>query len=44
LYAEQQKLIENDLLPAGIFGDPNATPEASSFVDNEGDRWYIKGT
>jgi hypothetical protein len=44
LYSEQQKLIENDLLPAGIFGDPNATPEATSFVDNEGDRWYVKGT
>jgi hypothetical protein len=44
LYAEQQKLIENDLLPAGIFGAGNQTPEATSFVDNEGDRWYVKGT
>ena len=44
LYAEQQKLIENDLLPAGIFGTGNQTPEATSFVDNEGDRWYVKGT
>ena len=44
LYSEQQKLIENDLLPAGIFGSGNQTPEATSFVDNEGDRWYVKGT
>jgi hypothetical protein len=44
LYAEQQKLIENDLLPAGIFGAGNQTPEATSFVDDEGDRWYVKGT
>ena len=43
LYAEQQKLIENDLLPAGIFGASNKTPEATSFVDDEGDRWYVEG-
>jgi hypothetical protein len=41
LYAEQQKLIEQDLLPAGIFGDPSNSPEQTSFVEG-GDRWYIK--
>jgi hypothetical protein len=41
LYAEQQKLIEQDLLPAGVFGDPSNSPEQTSFVEG-GDRWYIK--
>jgi len=40
LYAEQQKIIQDDLLPAGVFGEP--TEQAASFVDNEGDRWYHK--
>ena len=34
LYSEQQKLIEEDMLPAGIFGD--RTVEEESFVDNNG--------
>ena len=38
LYSEQQKLIEEDMLPAGIFGD--RTVEEESFVDNNGDRWF----
>ena len=38
LYSEQQKLIEEDLLPAGVFG--SAPAEEVSFVDNEGDRWF----
>ena len=39
LYSEQQKLIEEDLLPAGVFGVDGRQNE-ESFVDNEGDRWY----
>ena len=39
LYAEQQKMMEEDLLPAGIFGGDNS-PTPETFVDNEGDRWY----
>ncbi len=38
LYAEQQKIIEEDLLPAGIFGEFN--PIEESFVDKDGDRWF----
>ena len=38
LYAEQQKLIEDDMLPAGVFGEQSA----DSFVDSEGDRWFVK--
>ena len=38
LYSEQQKLIEEDLLPAGVFG--SAPAEEVSFVDKEGDRWF----
>ena len=38
LYSEQQKLIEEDLLPAGVFGSTPA--EEVSFVDKEGDRWF----
>lgn len=38
LYSEQQKLIEEDLLPAGVFG---STPTSEvSFVDKDGDRWF----
>ena len=40
LYAEQQKIIQDDLLPAGVFGE--TTEQAASFVDNQGDRWYHK--
>jgi len=40
LYAEQQKIIQDDLLPAGVFGE--GSPQESSFVDKEGDRWYHK--
>ena len=36
LYAEQQKLIEDDMLPAGVFGEQ----KDESFVDNTGTRWY----
>ena len=38
LYSEQQKLIEEDMLPAGIFGD--TTHHEESFVDAQGDRWF----
>ena len=40
LYAEQQKLIEDDVLPAGVFGEER--PEETTFVDDEGDRWFNK--
>ena len=40
LYAEQQKMIEDDVLPAGVFGE--SKPEEITFVDDEGDRWYSK--
>ena len=39
LYAEQQKMIEDDMLPAGIFGQQD---ESESFVDKDGDRWFSK--
>ena len=39
LYSEQQKLIEDDLLPAGIFDALNQSEE--TFVDAEGDRWFL---
>jgi hypothetical protein len=39
LYSEQQKLIEDDLLPAGVFGALEGQEE--TFVDVEGDRWYV---
>ena len=38
LYAEQQKQIEDDMLPAGVFGQQRE----ETFVDNEGTRWYQK--
>ena len=38
LYAEQQKLIEDDVLPAGVFGE--VKPEETTFVDDQGDRWF----
>ena len=38
LYAEQQKMIEDDLLPAGVFGGQKN--EETTFVDDEGDRWF----
>ena len=40
LYAEQQKLIEDDVLPAGVFGEERH--EETTFVDDEGDRWFNK--
>ena len=40
LYAEQQKLIEDDVLPAGVFGE--VKPEETTFVDDQGDRWFTK--
>ena len=36
LYAEQQKQIIEDMVPAGIFDGT----ENNSFVDTEGDRWF----
>ena len=39
LYAEQQKLIEDDILPPGIFDTGQNNTE--SFVDSEGDRWFL---
>jgi hypothetical protein len=38
LYSEQQKMIEDDLLPPGVFGTDNR--DQQSFVDTNGDRWY----
>jgi len=40
LYSEQQKLIEDDMLPAGIFGSTTSEVEEVTFVDTEGDRWF----
>ena len=40
LYSEQQKLIEDDILPVGIFGKHEAIGEKRSFVDSKGDRWF----
>ena len=37
LYAEQQKLIEDDMLPPGVFGEQE---EIESFVSG-GDRWFV---
>lgn len=37
LYSEQQKLIEDDILPAGVFGSED---QQESFVDSNGDRWF----
>jgi len=38
LYSEQQKMIEDDLLPPGVFGD--SYREEETFVDTNGDRWF----
>ena len=38
LYSEQQKLIEDDILPVGVFGHDH---KEETFVDKEGDGWYI---
>ena len=38
LYSEQQKLIEDDILLVGVFGHDH---KEETFVDKEGDRWYI---
>ena len=38
LYSEQQKLIEEDMLPAGFFG--GTEHQEHSFVDVDGDRWF----
>jgi len=38
LYAEQQKLIEDDILPPGVFGQE----ENDTFVDSNGDRWFLE--
>jgi len=42
LYSEQQKMIEDDMLPAGVFGATQGIQE-ESFVDVEGDRWFPAG-
>jgi len=39
LYSEQQKLIEDDILPAGVFGSQQQE-EQETFVDSTGDRWF----
>jgi len=39
LYAEQQKQIEDDILPAGVFDTGQNNTE--SFVDADGDRWFL---
>jgi len=38
LYSEQQKLIEDDLLPPGFFHQEDEF--SNSFVDVNGDRWF----
>jgi hypothetical protein len=38
LYSEQQKLIEDDMLPPGVFGQQE---EDESFVSG-GDRWFVE--
>ena len=38
LYSEQQKLIEDDLLPPGFFHQDEGVE--TSFVDSNGDRWF----
>ena len=43
LYAEQQKMMEEDLLPACIFGGDNS-PTPETFVDNEGDKLFSINT
>ena len=40
LYAEQQKMIEDDMLPAGVFDTGSTTNGQESFVEG-GDRWFI---
>jgi len=40
LYAEAQRELEDDLLPAGVFGGQREKME-ESFVDKEGDRWFV---
>lgn len=40
LYSEQQRVIEDDMLPAGIFGGDPYTED--SFVDEGGDRWFFE--
>ena len=39
LYSEQQKKIEDDILPPGIFDTGQNNTE--SFVDADGDRWFL---
>ena len=38
LYSEQQKIIEDDLLPPGFFHQEDEI--STSFVDSSGDRWF----
>ena len=40
LYSEQQKMIEDDMLPAGVFGDMS---DESTFVDSSGQLWSKDG-
>ena len=40
LYSEQQKMIEDDLLPAGVFGEQN---NDETFVDADGQLWSTEG-
>ena len=34
-------MIEDDVLPAGVFGAEQTTEE-HTFVDDQGDRWFSK--
>jgi hypothetical protein len=38
LYSEQQKMIEDDMLPAGVFGDNYG---AETIVDSSGQAWSV---
>jgi hypothetical protein len=39
LYSEQQRLIEEDLIPPGFF---DGSMENQSFTDSMGDRWFLE--
>jgi hypothetical protein len=39
LYSEQQRLIEEDLIPPGFF---DCSMENQSFTDSMGDRWFLE--
>jgi len=39
IYLEQQKQIEEDVLPAGVFGDPDRYVEPPITRDADGNTW-----